>query len=177
MRFLLLVITLIVPLAAAAQSERNVDNIRLPQCEKVSDLKQALSRVERFKGFTRGDDYKFLKGFGKKCGRYKIRSRSNYKLHSYHDAGDNIFVIYEVTGGQGYEGGKRVGFVANSIYSKGGWRIARGRDCVLTASGGGCLLPKRCRSLSSSSNSGYFQKVVLDEFAAPAHCYGMGEED
>lgn len=157
----------------SAQSNPNVDKVRLPQCEKIADLKEALSKVERMKGFSQGDDYKFLKGFGERCGRYKVRSRSNYTLHSYHNADDNIFAIYRITGGKGYEGGKVAGFVANSVYSKEGWRIARGKECVLTAQSGQCLLPRKCRAVSNSS---FVQKLKLDEFAAPAFCYGVGED-
>jgi hypothetical protein len=159
--------------ATAAQSGRDVEDVRLPQCEALSDLKAALSRLERMKGFSEGDDYKFLKGSGEKCGRYKVRSRSNYTLHSYHNTSNNIFAIYRITGGKGYEGGKVVGFMANSIYSKEGWRIERGDECVLTAQSDQCLLPRKCRAISNSSFS---QKLKLDEFAAPAHCYGVGEE-
>jgi len=162
--------------AASAQSSRNVEKVRLPQCEKLADLKQALSKLERMKGFSSNDDYKFLKGYGKRCGRYKVRSRSNYSLHSYHNAGDNLFAIYRVTGGKGFEGGKVVGFVANSVYSKSSWRIARGKDCVLSAKSGQCLVPKKCRAVTSDSDSSYFKKLDLDEFAAPAYCYGVGEE-
>lgn len=176
MRSLVLFVLVFFPLAVSAQSTRSVDSVRLPQCEKIADLKQALSRLERTKGFTQGDDYKFLKGSGKKCGRYKVRSRSHYKLHSYYASGDHIFVIYELTGGKGYGDGERVGFVANSLYNKGKWRLARGKECVLAAAGGGCLLPRRCRYLSDESGTGYFQKLKLDEFAAPAHCYGVGDE-
>lgn len=175
MRALLIAILFLFPLVSLAQSGRSVDKVRLPQCEKITDLKKALSSLERNKGFTHGDDYKFLKGMGKKCGRYKVRSRSTYSLHSFYSTGDNIFVIYEVTGGKGYEGGKRVGYIANSLYSKSKWKLARGKDCTLSASGGGCLLPKRCRYLKEDS-SGYFQKLKLDEFAAPPYCYGVGEQ-
>ncbi len=176
MRALVLSVLFLFPLIATAQSGRSVESVRLPQCEKLSDLQQALSKVERMKGFSEDDDYKFLKGFGERCGRYKIRSRSHYRLHSYHAAGDNIFVIYEVTGGKGYEGGKRVGFVANSLFSKDYWRTSKGKECTLTAPGGGCLVPKRCRYVTDEGYSSYFQKLRLDEFALPPHCYSVGEE-
>ena len=176
MKALALTVLFFFSAAAAAQSDRSVDNIRLPQCEKIADLKQALAKLERMKGFSEDDDYKFLKGYGKRCGRYKVRSRSVYKLHSYYATGENIFTIYRVTGGKGYEGGKTVGFVANSVYSDSSWRIARGKECVLTAPGNGCLLPKKCRVVTSNSDSSYFQKMKLDEFAAPPFCYGVGEE-
>lgn len=176
MRFLVTVFVLFLSTGALAQSTRSVQSVRLPQCEKIADLQEALSKLERRKGFSQGDDYKFLKGYGKRCGRYKVRSGSRYKLHSYHNTGDNIFVIYQVSGGKGYEGGKVVGFVANSVYSKQSWRLARGDECVLTAQGGGCLLPKKCRVVTSDSDASYFQKLRLDEFAAPPYCYGVGEE-
>lgn len=176
MRILALVFILLFSTAAAAQSNRSVESVRLPQCEKLADLKQALSKLERMKGFSRNDDYKFLKGYGKRCGRYKVRSRSNYSLHSYHNVGDNLFAIYRVTGGKGYADGKLVGFVANSVYSKSSWRIRRGKDCVLSAQSGQCLVPKKCRAVTSDSDTSYFKKLDLDEFAAPAYCYGVGEE-
>lgn len=160
---------------AAAQSDRNVEKVRLPQCEKMVDLKDALSKVERLKGFSEDDDYKFLRGYGERCGRYKVRSKSTYTLHSYHDAGDKLFAIYRVTGGKGYEGGKVVGFAANSVYLKSRWRIARGKDCVLSAQSGQCLLPKKCRAIADDSGS-YAKKLKLDEFAVPAFCYGVGSE-
>lgn len=176
MKVLVMVFAFFLATVAVAQSNQNVEKVRLPQCEKIADLKQALSKVERMKGFSQGDDYKFLKGYGERCGRYKVRSRSEYTLHSYHNSGDNIFAIYRVTGGKGYEGGKVVGFVANSIYSKSSWRVGRGKDCVLSAQSGQCLLPKKCRAVTSDSDSSYSQKLRLDEFAAPAYCYGVGEE-
>ncbi|GAB5413425.1 MAG: hypothetical protein Cons2KO_10280 [Congregibacter sp.] len=176
MRFLTILCFLVFSNMAAAQVNRNVDKIRLPQCEKLADLKQALSKVERMKGFTDGDDYKFLKGFGERCGRYKVRSRSEYKLHSYHNASKNIFAIYEITGGKGYEGGKVVGYMANSIYSKSGWGVGRGKDCVLTAASGQCLVPKKCRAVTTKADASYAQKLNLDEFAAPAYCYGVGSD-
>lgn len=176
MRLFVTVLALLLSAVAVAQSNQSVGKVRLPQCEKIADLRQALSRLERMKGFSQSDDYKFLKGYGERCGRYKIRSRSEYKLHSYHNTGDNIFAIYEVSGGKGYEGGKVVGFVANSVYSKSSWRVGRGDECVLAAQSGQCLLPRKCRAVTSDSDSSYFQKLRLDEFAAPAHCYGVGEE-
>ena len=176
MRFLIITLTFFLSATALAQSERSVDKVRLPQCEKIADLKQALSKVERMKGFSEGDDYKFLKGYGERCGRYKVRSRSHYRLHSYHNAGDNIFAVYEVTGGKGYEGGKVVGFMANSVYSKSGWRVGRAKECVLSAPSGQCLIPKKCRTVTSDSDSSYSKKLRLDEFAVPAYCYGVGED-
>ena len=176
MRVLFVFLALLLSTNTLAQVERSVESVRLPQCEKVSDLKDALSKVERRKGFSEDDDYKFLKGYGKRCGRYKVRSRSQYRLHSYHATGDNIFVIYQVTGGKGYEGGKVVGYIANSVYSKDYWRVGRGKECALSAQGGGCLLPKRCRVVTGETDSSYFQKLRLDEFAAPPYCYGVGEE-
>ena len=174
MRILAIIYVLLLSAGAAAQSDRSVDKVRLPQCEKLADLKESLSTVERMKGFSEDDDYKFLKGSGERCGRYEVRSRSNYTLHSYHDTDNNIFAIYQITGGKGYEGGKVAGFVANSVYSKEGWRIAKGKECVLAAQSGQCLVPKKCRA--ATSDSSYFQKLKLDEFAAPAYCYGVGEE-
>ena len=176
MKTLIATLFALLPLMAAAQSDRNVDKVRLPQCEQIADLKKALSGVERMKGFSEDDDYKFLKGSGERCGRYKIRSRSNYRLHSYHSTDDFIFTIYEVTGGKGYEGGKRVGFVANSVYSKDGWRVAKGADCGLTTESGHCLLPKKCRAVTEKAGVSYSKKLRLDEFAAPAYCYGVGGE-
>lgn len=176
MRFLAFIFVFFLSFSAVAQSNRSVEKVRLPQCEKLADLKQALSRLERMKGFSQGDDYKFLKGFGKRCGRYKVRSRSTYSLHSYHNSGDNLFAIYEITGGKGYEGGKTAGFMANSVYSKRAWRISRGKDCALAAQSGQCLVPKKCRAVTSDSDASYAQKLKLDEFAAPAYCYGVGEE-
>jgi hypothetical protein len=173
MRVVTAILVVLFSATAGAQSSRDVDDVRLPQCEALSDLKEALSKLERMKGFTEDDDYKFLQGYGEKCGRYEVRSRSNYTLHSYHNASDNIFALYRITGGKGYEGGKVVGFMANSIYSKEGWRIARGDECVLTAQSGQCLLPRKCRAITNSS---YFKKLKLDEFAAPAYCYGVGGE-
>lgn len=161
---------------AMAQSNSNVSKVRLPQCTKLADLKQALSKLERMKGFSEDDEYRFLKGYGERCGRYKVRSRSQYKLHSYHNAKKNLFAVYEVTGGKGFEGGKVVGYMANSVYSKSGWSIARGKDCVLTAQSGQCLVPKKCRAVTSKSDVSYSQKLRLDEFAAPAYCYGVGED-
>jgi hypothetical protein len=176
MRFLIISLSFFLSTTAIAQSERSVDKVRLPQCEKIADLKQALSKVERMKGFSDGDDYKFLKGYGERCGRYKVRSRSEYKLHSYHNSGDNIFAIYQLSGGKGYEGGKVVGFAANSVYSKSSWRVGRDKECVLSAQSGQCLLPRKCRAVTSESDSSYFQKLRLDEFAAPSYCYGVGDE-
>lgn len=172
MKVLTAILVFLLSATTAAQSSRDVDDVRLPQCEALSDLKEALSRLERMKGFSEGDDYKFLKGSGEKCGRYKVRSRSNYTLHSYHNTSNNIFAIYRITGGKGYEGGKVAGFMANSIYSKEGWRIASGDECVLAAQSDQCLLPRKCRAISNSS---YSRKLKLDEFAAPAYCYGVGE--
>ncbi len=176
MRVLAAVLLALIPLMTLAQSNSNVDDVRLPQCEKVADLREALSKVERMKGFSEDDDYKFLQGFGERCGRYKIRSRSNYRLHSYHPTDDFIFAIYEVSGGKGFEGGKRVGFVANSVYSKEGWKTARGAECALTVQGGGCLIPKRCRAVKDKAGVSFSQKLKLDEFAAPPYCYGVGED-
>lgn len=176
MRALAIIFIFLFSTMAMAQSNRSVDDVRLPQCEKLADLKAALSKVERMKGFSEDDDYKFLKGFGERCGRYKVRSRSLYKLHSYHAAGKNIFAIYKVTGGKGYEGGKVVGFMANSVYSKEGWRLAKGNKCVLTVQGGQCLIPKKCRAVTSKASSSYQQKLRLDEFAVPAYCNGVGKE-
>lgn len=176
MRILAVILVFLFSTVAAAQSNTSLDNVRLPQCEKLADLKAALSKVERMKGFSEGDDYKFLKGFGERCGRYKVRSRSLYKLHSYHAAGKNIFAIYKVTGGKGYEGGKVVGYMANSVYSKEGWRLAKGDQCVLTAQGGQCLIPKKCRAITSKASSSHHKKLSLDEYAVPAYCYGVGED-
>ncbi|MEM1187179.1 MAG: hypothetical protein AAGI72_01560 [Pseudomonadota bacterium] len=176
MKALTLAFLTLLPLATLAQSNRDVDDVRLPQCEDIADLREALSKVERMKGFSEDDDYKFLKGFGERCGRYKVRSRSNYRLHSYHVTDDFIFALYEVSGGKGYEGGKRVGFVANSVYSKDGWRTARGAECALAVQGGGCLIPKRCRAVNDKSDVSFYRKLSLDEFAAPPHCYGVGDE-
>ncbi|WOJ96989.1 hypothetical protein R0137_00100 [Congregibacter brevis] len=173
MKTLMFTLMFFLSASAMAQNSGKVDKVRLPQCEDLADLKEALSKVERMKGFSEGDDYKFLKGYGERCGRYKVRSRSNYTLHSYHNASDNIFAIYRITGGKGYEGGKVVGFMANSVYSKEGWRIARGNECVLTAKSEQCLLPRKCRAITNSS---HVKKLELDEFAAPAYCYGVGED-
>lgn len=176
MRVLTVIFVFFFSVAAAAQSDRSVEKVRLPQCEKIADLKEALSKVERRKGFSEDDDYGFLKGFGERCGRYKVRSRSQYKLHGYHAAGNNIFTMYKVTGGKGYEGGKVVGFMANSVYSKDSWRLAKGKECVLATQGGQCLLPKKCRVVTSDSDSSYSQKLDLDEFAVRPYCYGVGKE-
>ncbi|MEM6485418.1 MAG: hypothetical protein AAF662_10600 [Pseudomonadota bacterium] len=176
-RLFAMAVFLFFPLVSAGQTTRSVDRVRLPQCEKLSDLEDALDRLEKVRNFARNDDYKFLKGFGKRCGRYKIRSRSTYNLHTFYRSDGVIFAIYEVTGGRGYEGGRRVGFVANSFYRTDDWRVGKGNECAMRSSTGNCLVPRRCRVIRDEGGGEYYQKIALDEFFVPPHCYGVGREE